>query len=147
MSIEPEFVVENRHWYERLSALVNRLSDEDLIRPMEAGWTPASVFGHLAFWDMRIVTLLKKWEGEGLVSASEVDSDVINEVSRRLLLAIPPRTAASLALDWAQAANQAIAQLSPEVAAEVREKAPNVRLDRMHHRKAHIEEIEKLIGG
>lgn len=146
MSIEPELVAENAYWYERLSALVGRMNDEDLTRPMEAGWTPAAVLGHLAFWDMRIVILLKKWESEGAVSASAVDGDVINEVSRRLLLAIPPRAAAALALEWAQAANQVIASLSPTVAADVREKAPNVRLDRTHHRRAHVEEIEKMLG-
>jgi hypothetical protein len=46
MSNEPDFISQNAHWYERLSALVGRLGDEDLTRPMQAGWTPASVLGH-----------------------------------------------------------------------------------------------------
>jgi hypothetical protein len=146
MPIEPEILAENAYWCDRLAILAGRLSDEDLAQPMAAGWTPAAVLAHMAFWDIRIVTLLRQWESAGEVSASPVDSDVINEVTRRLLLAIPPRAAAEMALEWAQAANQAILNLSPEVAAEVRAKAPNTRLDRAHHRKAHIEEIEKLLG-
>jgi hypothetical protein len=146
MSSESNTITENAYWYERLAELVGRLSDADLTQPMEAGWTPASVLGHLAFWDIRIVTLIEKWKAEGEVSPSPIDSDPINEVTRRLLLALPPRQAADLALEWAQAANQAIASLTPEMTAEIREKAPNVRLDRLHHRKAHIEDIEKILS-
>lgn len=144
MSTLTEITTDNALWYERLAALANRLSDADLTRPMDAGWTPAAVFAHLAFWDMRIVTLLGQWAAAGAVSPSEIDAHPVNEAMRHLLLAIPPRQAANLALDWAQAANQAVAALSPETAAEIAAKAPNVRLDRLHHRKAHIEEIEKV---
>ena len=146
MAQPADYLAENDFWYARLEELVDRMSDEDLVRPMPAGWTPASVLGHLAFWDLRIVTLLKEWESAGAVSASEIDAGVINEVSRRLLLAIPPRTVARLALEWARAANLAIAGLSPSKAAEVCEKAPNVRLDRAHHRQTHIEDIKRILG-
>ncbi len=93
-----DFKAENHVWSERLSALVGKLTDEDLKRPMEAGWTVSAVLAHLAFWDIRIVTLLEKYRSERNVTPSEVDGDVINEVSRRLLLAIPPRTAAEMAV-------------------------------------------------
>jgi hypothetical protein len=138
-------VVENRSCLVQLEELVKLLSDEQLSQPMPAGWTVSAVLAHLAFWDIRIVTLLNKWAIEG-VSASSIDSDVINEVTRQLFLEIPPRIAAELALHWGQVVNQAIEELSSDRAAEIQEKAPNVRLDRAHHRQAHIIEIKTALG-
>ena len=146
MSISPEYLFENEVWLDHLETLVKRLSDSDLNLPLEAGWTVSAVLAHLAFWDIRIVTLLQKWTTGEAVAASVIDSDVINEVSRHLCLAIPPRTAAEMAVVWGHKANQAIAALSPVLVAEVLEKASNVRLDRAHHRQAHIEDIEKALG-
>jgi hypothetical protein len=142
----PEYLSENEIWLERLVNLAKRLSERDLNHPMEAGWTVSAVLVHMAFWDIRIVTLLRKWQAEGLVAPSVIDSDVINEVSRHLCLAVPVHTAAEMAVTWARNANQAIAALNPALAAEIQEKAPNVRLDRAHHRQAHIEDIEKALG-
>lgn len=51
-----------------------------------------------------------------------------------------------MAVAWAQKANQAIAALDEHTAAEIKAKAPNVRLDRSHHRQAYIEEIEADLG-
>lgn len=147
MATVPEFIDENNVWNERLTALIGRLTDEDLQKPMEAGWTVAAVLAHLAFWDIRIVTLLEKFRRERNVAASEIDSDLINEVSRHLCLAIPPRKAAELALTWAKKADDAIAVLHPALITEIQEKVPNLRLDRAHHRITHIAEIEKAITG
>jgi hypothetical protein len=147
MATVPEFVNENQVWNERLTALVGRLTDEDLQKPMEAGWTVAAVLAHLAFWDIRLVTLLEKFRRERNVAESEVDSDLINEVSRHLCLEIPPRKAAELALTWAKKADDAIAVLHPALISEIQEKAPTVRLDRGHHRIAHITDIEKALKG
>ena len=60
MAADRSYVEENRAQLERLRALVDRLSDQELSRPMEAGWTVAGVLAHLAFWDFRIVTLLDR---------------------------------------------------------------------------------------
>ena len=146
MAISPEYLSENETWQNRLEALVQGLSDANLAQPMEAGWTVSAVLAHLAFWDIRIVTLLQKWQNEGVVGPSVVDSDVINEVSRHICLAVPARTAAEMAFSWGRKANEAIAALTPAQAAEIQEKAANVRLDRTHHRQDHIEGISKALG-
>ena len=139
-------LMDNKVWADRLSDLVAQLSDTDLTRPLEAGWTVSSILAHLTFWDIRIVTLLEKWSREEAIGPSEIDSDVINEVARRQFLTIPPRTAAEMAVTWSRKANAAIEALTPQTAAEILAKAPNVRLDRTHHRQAHIEEIEAALG-
>ena len=145
MSIN-NYNADNKIWADRLSDLIAQLSDSDLSRPMEADWTVSSVLAHLVFWDMRIVTLLDKWAREGAIGPSEIDADVINEVSRQLFLLLPGRAVADLATAWASKANQAIAALDERTVAEIVAKAPNVRLDRTHHRRAHIEEIEAALG-
>ena len=68
---------ENAH----LRKLVDQLSDADLRLPMQAGWTVAAVLGHMAFWDQRAITLIAKWQKEG-VGPSAVDTDVVNEATR-----------------------------------------------------------------
>ena len=47
----------------RLKALVTRLSDEELSRPMAAGWTIAGALAHMALWDARGLFYMNKWEG------------------------------------------------------------------------------------
>jgi hypothetical protein len=47
---------ENTAEREHLIALANRLTDEQLSRTVEAGWTVAGILAHLAFWDQRAVT-------------------------------------------------------------------------------------------
>jgi hypothetical protein len=49
MAADRTYVAENQTQLERLRALVDRLSDRELSRPMEAGWTVADVLAHLAF--------------------------------------------------------------------------------------------------
>jgi uncharacterized damage-inducible protein DinB len=55
------YVAENEVERKRLASLVARLSDQDLARPMPGGWTVASVLGHVAFWDQRIIALIEAW--------------------------------------------------------------------------------------
>ena len=43
------YVIENNRERERLRTLVDRLSDAELARPIEAGWTVAAALAHLAF--------------------------------------------------------------------------------------------------
>ena len=40
-----------------MHAIVERLDDEELIRPVNESWTVAGVLGHVAFWDGRALSL------------------------------------------------------------------------------------------
>lgn len=144
MTSSQSHVADNAAAYEHLKRLVNQLTDEELARPLEAGWTVAGVLAHLAFWDQRALVLLKKWMAEG-ISPSPMDVDIVNEAMRLHCLAIPPRAAAELALASAHDIDQAIAQLSPAMLANVETKGQTVRLNRAHHRRAHLEQIEQTL--
>jgi hypothetical protein len=145
MAFDQTYLAENAAALERLQALVKRLTDEQLARPLEAGWTVAAVLAHLAFWDQRALVLLVKWGREG-IGPSPIDTDVVSEVTRPLCLAIPPRAAAELALACAQRIDQAIERLSPEMAADVQSRGATVRLNRAHHRRDHLDQIEQALG-
>lgn len=137
---------ENQAGHEALAGLVGRLTDEDLARTMESGWTVAEALLHLAFWDARAAVLIEKWRREG-VGASPVDVDVINDSVLAVCGAVPPRAAAGLAVEKSAGINRLLESLPPEMIGQIREKGPAVHLDRREHKRIHIEEIEKALGG
>jgi hypothetical protein len=139
------WVRENAVERDRIQKTAAGLSDEELVRPMDAGWTPAAVLAHLAFWDTRAVILIRKWQKEG-VGDSPTDTDVINEATRELCLAIRPRAAAALALEKAKELDGIISALSPEWVDRIVEIGKTVHLKRFPHRKEHLDEIERVLG-
>lgn len=139
------YVDDNKVEHEHLIRLSSELTESQLLHPMPAGWTVAAVLAHLAFWDQRGLVLLEKWAKEG-IGPSPIDTDVVNEVTRILCLAIPPRVAVQLTIDCAAKIDAAIERLPPQFAAEVMEKGKTVRLNRADHRRTHLGEIEKVLG-
>jgi hypothetical protein len=139
-----EYIQDNAAENAVLRRLVRSLSDEDLRTPMEAGWTVAAVLAHLAFWDQRAITLIEKWKEEG-VGESAIDVDVVNEVTRILCLAVPPRKAAELAISSADEIDQLICDLNPEMVEAIVMRGTTVKLNRGDHRRTHIGEIERAL--
>jgi uncharacterized damage-inducible protein DinB len=141
-------VAENDASRNRLAALVAKLSDKELAHPMPAGWTVASVLGHVAYWDQRVVILLDAWQKAGIAVMPPKDNDAsldwINDAAKPLLLAMPPRTEATVAIQVAEAADRAVAAL-PDAFVEAAPGA-GISLNRAHHRKEHLDEIEAALG-
>jgi hypothetical protein len=150
MAADRTYVSENQAALERLRALVDRLSDEELLRPMEAGWTVAGVLAHLAFWDYRIVTLLDQWGPDGhgtlLPGPDESATHWINDAGKPLCLALPPRVAARVAIDAAMAADQRVAGLSEAQLAANRAAGGPISVLRAAHRREHLDEIERALS-
>ena len=149
MPVDRTYVAENDAERQRLSALVGRLSDQDLARPMEAGWTAAGVLAHMAFWDQRIVALLDEWQRKGLTWTppleEERDVDWINDAAKALCLALPPRVAAELALSVAETVDRRVAAVSDAmIEANARAGAP-LNWRRADHRREHLDEIERML--
>ena len=139
------YIDDNKVEREHLIRFSTQLTESQLLHPMPAGWTVAAVLAHLAFWDQRGLVLLEKWAAEG-IGPSPIDTDVVNEVTRILCLAIPPRAAVQLTIDCAARIDAAIEQLPAQFAADVMEKGKTVRLNRADHRRTHLGEIEKVLG-
>jgi len=144
MNIIEEMIDDNAAEYAHLRELVERLNDDDLGIPLEAGWTVSAVLAHLAFWDQRAITLIGKWKKDG-VGPSPIDTDIVNEATRRLCLAIQPRKAAELAVALAGEVDKTIADLTPDMVEAIQTKGSTVKLRRADHRRTHIGEIEKAL--
>ncbi len=146
--IDRAYIAENERERRRLEALVARLDDAALGRPMPAGWTVASVLAHLAFWDQRIlvlIDLLTRGVPVPEYTDDPVHADWINDATKPILLALPPRRAAELAVEVARAADQAVATLTDELHARNRAAGTPVNVVRAEHRREHLDEIEQAL--
>jgi Mycothiol maleylpyruvate isomerase N-terminal domain. len=149
MTVDRSYVEENRTQLERLRALVDRLSDQELSRPMEAGWTVAGVLAHLAFWDFRIVTLLEQWGPDGRGPAprvyDETAVDWINDASKPLCNGLAPRAAARMAIEAALTADQRVAGLTKPSRDEPGRGEPHQRAAGRAPAE-HLDEIERALA-
>jgi hypothetical protein len=145
--VDRTYVQGNERELRRLRDLVGRLDEEQLARPMEAGWTVASVLAHMAFWDWRIVTTLAAWgaDGSGPVPTYHDDAvDWINDSAKPIFLALTPAAAAGVVIDAAEAADAAVAEMSDELLARNDELGLLVNPDRADHRGEHLDELERM---
>lgn len=148
MSADRAHDVETDAERERLRALVARLSDAELSRPMPAGWTVAGVLAHAAFWDARAVYWIDKWGPHGEPSAYEPENtEAVNESAKPLCMALAPRAAADLALRLAEEADGKVKGLSDAMLAKIRAVGdPPFNLSRASHRREHLDDIERVLG-
>jgi len=149
MTADRDFVTQNKNERTRLAALVGRLSDTDLARPLPAGWTVAAVLAHVAFWDQRALVLLKRWQqaGPGALPPAVQEADVhwINDAGKPLFLAMPPRRAAEVAVAIAEAVDRTIEALPDEFVTRNAAAGTPVSLLRAEHRREHLDEIEAAL--
>ena len=143
------YVAENEVQRKRLASLVARLSDQDLARPMPGGWSVASVLGHVAFWDQRIIALIEEWRKAGMrTPPKDVDQsqvDWINDATKPLLLAVAPRRAAELTLSIAESTDRMVAELPEDFLAANSRAGTPINVHRAEHRREHIDEIETAL--
>lgn len=148
MSVDRSHVEENARELERMRALVTRLADEDLRRPVNEYWTVAGVLGHIAFWDGRALALASKLERGVPFAASDhepEDVDWINDATRPLIHAIEPREAARVALAIAEETDRRVAALPPDRMWPVDPDCP-LNAFRSMHRAEHLDHIEAALS-
>ena len=147
MPADRSHIAENSTQRQRLRSLADRLSDEQLRRPLPAGWTIAGVLAHLAFWDQRALVVLEQWDkGATPRRLDSADTDWINDAGKALCLALPPRAAAQLAVATADAVDRKVETLSEERLAANAAAGNLVNLRRAEHRHEHLDEIERALG-
>jgi hypothetical protein len=147
MPIDRSYTAENDRERRRLEALVDKLDDAGLSRAMPAGWTVAGVLAHLAFWDQRALIFIEMLErGEKPPVEAQEDVDWINDAAKPAQLALPPRRAATLAVETARAADRAVAALSDELLTKNAAAGSPIYLSRATHRREHLDDIEKLLA-
>ena len=133
----------------RLEALVRGLSDQDLARSTDYGWTVAALLAHLAFWDQRMIVILRRWMEEG-IDPSPIDSAAVNDALKVVCHALNPRTAIELCISSAEAVDAEFDTLTPDLVKQLEEHAAatetQFRMNRALHRNSHLDDIEALLG-
>src|SRR6266540_1300520 len=131
------FAQENTESRHRLETLVRGLSDEELARSVHYGWTVAALLAHLAFWDQRMLVLLRHWKEEGF-DPSPIDSVTVNDALKVICHALAPRTAAELAITAAEQIDAELATLTSEFVKQIEEHieatSTQFRMNRALHR-------------
>src|SRR5438477_6906661 len=89
----------------RIAALVSWISEDELGRTGPNGWTVAVLLAHLAFWDRWAEHLIHRWR-RGQMPPPTLPNwydDAMNAVLLYQWQALPPSTAARLAMEAADA--------------------------------------------
>ena len=145
MPMDHSFVQLNRAATERLRRLVNGLTDEQLRRPVGEHWTVGVCLAHLAFWDRRVMYVMEMTRKEGKAFTPNIDI-LVNDLSLPLWTAIPPREAARLALETADACDKQL-EAFPEDLLELMYNNRQRDVVRALHRNAHLDEVDAALKG
>jgi hypothetical protein len=138
-----DYVQRNAKSRERLASVCDRLTDEQLARVAFGEWTISAVLAHLAFWD-RIA--LERWNiFEKDRQPIPVLADIVNTAGAPGWLATPPREAARLVLEAAEAVDKRIEELPKDLIEAARPMNPRM-FERFHHRDEHLSAIEAVIA-
>ena len=106
--------------------------------PVGEHWTVSIVLAHLAFWDRRVMYVLDKTEQDGKLFIPEIGI-FVNDLSLPLWAAIPPREAARIAIETAEALDRRLETFPPALLEEIN--TYNKRwVDRSLHRGEHLDE-------
>jgi hypothetical protein len=144
MEVEPSFAERNQASTERMRALAARLSDEEMRHPVGEHWTVAITLAHLAFWDRRTMYVLDMTERDGKLFIPEIDI-FVNDLSLPLWAAIPPRAAAQIAIEEAEALDRRLETFPPALLAEVFAYNPRWVV-RALHRNEHLDEVDASLA-
>ncbi len=145
MTIAEPFVELNSASTQHIRALAGRLTDAELQRTVGEHWTIAIALAHLAFWELRTLAILDKTESAGKLVTFEVDV-AVNDVALPLWAAIPPREAARLAIESAEAVDRRLEKF-PRALLEAAYAEYKPRVVRSIHRNEHLDEIEAALKG
>jgi hypothetical protein len=138
--MDRSFIELNRAAKERMRALAERLTDEEMLTKVGEHWTVAIVFAHIAWWDRRVMYVLDMTEKDGKLFISEIDI-FVNDLSLPLWAAVPPREAVRIAMETAEELDQRLVEYPPAPLEEIYNY--NKRwVIRALHRNEHLDEAD-----
>lgn len=135
----------NRSTVDRLRVLGARLSDEELTRIIDAPWTAAALFAHVAFWDRFVHArwmLAASVESRTPLTFDDALLELINDASLQQWAVIPPQTAVQDCLAAAAEIDALTRSLEADVVWEVVQEHRERLVDRSLHRGEHLNTIE-----
>jgi len=146
--INRSFIQENEAARVELSELIARLDERSFNSAIGSGWTIATTLCHLAFWDQRVLFLLREWESSGQIETSRLSSqsiDSINQAVNAISQAVPGSAAAELALDCASAVDSYLRGVSDELAGQLVSGGLERYLRRSLHRREHLQRMKEAL--
>jgi hypothetical protein len=143
MTVGRSFIERNRASSARMRDLAMSLSNEQLRQPIGKRWTVYSTFAHLAFWDLRVMHILEETKREGKLVAPEIDV-AVNDILNTLFLAIPPRLAAQMAFQTAEALDQMLEDFPQDLLEQIHAREERWVI-RALHRDGHLDAIEAAL--
>ena len=143
MALDPSYKDLNRASKERIRALANRLTDEELQTRVGEHWTVGIVFAHLAWWDRRIMYVLDMTQKDGKLFIPEIDI-FVNDLSLPLWAAVPPREAARIAMETCETLDKRLEDYDLALLEEIYNY--NKRwVIRALHRNEHLDEADAAL--
>ncbi len=133
---------------ERLRRLLDRLTDDDLGRPV-GGWTIGVALLHLAFWDR---FTQRRWEhviamgGTVPPSLGRPFADLVNDASVDAWSVVDPTDARRMVLAAADACDRCVADLPDALAEAALSSGMERAIDRSAHRATHLDPIAAELG-
>jgi len=135
---------------ERLRALGERLSDEELTREIDPPWTAGGLFAHMAFWDRFTELRWRTTLEQGRTSPAPIEDEPLEYLNVAALpqwIHLPPRAAVEECLAAGAAIDELIAGLGSEAVRQVLESDRPRLVDRSLHRGDHLGTIEAAFAG
>jgi hypothetical protein len=143
MPLDPAYKDLNRASRQRIHALAERLTDEELQTKVGEHWTVGIVFAHLAWWDRRVMYVLDMTEKDRKLFIPEIDI-FVNDLSLPLWAAVPPREAARIAIETCETLDKRLEEYDPALLEEIYNY--NKRwVIRALHRNEHLDEADESL--
>jgi hypothetical protein len=141
--MDRSFVDLNRRSRERIRKLIDSLSEEQMQHPVGQHWTVAIVLAHLAWWDRRVMAVLDKTQQDGKLFIPDVGI-IVNDISLPLWAAIPPKDAARICTETAEACDAQLENFPPDLL-EVIYTYNQRWVVRALHRNEHLDEADAAL--
>jgi hypothetical protein len=146
--MDRSYVAENAAERARLKAIVARLTDADLARPLSQDWTVGVGLMHLAFWDGLSLAKFEEWERTGEVQIPPMRDmvDGINQAMVPWWRTIAPAQVKHAVVAAAEAVDHQAATLPAPIIEAILTLRPQ-SLRRANHRRQHLDQIERALAG
>jgi Mycothiol maleylpyruvate isomerase N-terminal domain len=139
------FSERNQTSLDELRAYVEGLTDDQLSRDLENGWTAAAELAHLAFWDRRAFQIATRVSADETFRNPGENVHVLNDALLYQWKRIPPRDAIA---EFVEAGTQVNSLMNSVDQATV-DRWLGFRtfaVDRSNHRLEHLEELKQFFG-
>jgi hypothetical protein len=135
----------NRDSLDRLRAAATRLSEDELLRPIDPPWTASALFAHIAFWDRFAHARWRHAVDTGTGTPAPIDDEpleLINDAGLPEWTALPAPIAIQECMAAAEGVNGLIEALEAETVRDIAGSERHRLVDRSVHRGEHLKTIE-----